>query len=122
MGQQRLLKVVAKIAGVVYRIRWLLWCCAGVAAVSLATAILGAGASEGVVLVALIALLWSVFLLALAHAFHGGVPTVQSADPWGRRVRTRLQRAALWCLAVVAVVLSAGLGYLTLRSIGIVMG
>lgn len=116
-----MLNVVAKLAGGLYRVRVLLWLCAGAAVVALVIGVFGTAASEGVVLVTLIGLLWSVFLLALAHAFVGGVPDVRVADPWSRRLRARLRRAALWCLAVVAVALSAGLAYLSLRSIGVVL-
>jgi len=118
-----MLASICRLAAMLRRYRWALWFALTAAAVVLVGSIAGGADSQDSVLIALVAALWAVFLLALAHTFpaHGDTATGRASTIRARLLR-RLRLVWQWILAVVAVTLGVALAWFTLRAAGVALG
>lgn len=117
-GGSRLLRLYGRMGPGLYRWRWLWIGSALLALAALVSSLLSADpVVQGWLLPAVVVLSWSGSLYGLGAGFHRPLPAVDPDDGLWQRSRIRLVRFWAWLLAWAFSLTSAGLLWLSLRTL-----
>lgn len=108
-----------RLATLVHRVRWLLWTLAIGACVAFGIGLFRTPGSA-YFLGALVVLMWSLLMLAMAQSFAQPAPVVEAQDGWLARLKARFWRGYLWLLAIATTVLGAFVVFISIRAITII--
>jgi len=104
-------------------VRRLLWGIAMLAVVAFVVALvpLYRGASYTYALTAVTVLLWTLWLVSVAHSFTSAPPVLDRRAPLTVRVKVRAKRALLWLLAIVMTLLLGLVVVVSARALGMIL-
>lgn len=108
------------IAKPVYRARRLLWVLVLSACIAFGAAVF-VTSGTALFLGALVVLLWSLLMLAMAQSFVQPLPVVDPRASWFARAKARCWRGYLWLLAVATTLLCVFVVYLSIRAIVLIV-
>jgi len=117
-----LLHFYSRLAVPVYRYRFLLWAISVAAAGFFGVSLFASAASETAPLGSLLVFMWSLLLLALGYCFVKPVPQVDPEAGFMARLASRIKRALLWVVALLATALCLYIVYLSVRAAGLIIG
>lgn len=107
------------IAKRIHRLRGLLWMLAIGACIAFAVGLL-VSSGTAVFLGALVVLLWSMMMLALAQSFAQPVPVVDPQAGLFVRIKARCWRGYLWLLAIATTALGVFVIFLSIRAVTLI--